>query len=64
MPPIFVDARNLAERLDVSYDTVLTWVRREASACPRWARTPDVQLEQRHRVLCEKRPQSKGVSCA
>ncbi len=28
MPPIFVDARELAERLDVSYDTVLTWVRR------------------------------------
>jgi excisionase family DNA binding protein len=28
MPPIFVDARNLAERLDVGYDTVLTWVRR------------------------------------
>ncbi len=28
MPPIFVDARDLAERLDVSYDTVLTWVRR------------------------------------
>ena len=29
MPPIFVDARALAERLDVSYETVLTWVRRE-----------------------------------
>jgi excisionase family DNA binding protein len=28
MPPIFVDARDLAERLDVGYDTVLTWVRR------------------------------------
>jgi excisionase family DNA binding protein len=28
MPPIFVDARELAERLDVSYDSVLTWVRR------------------------------------
>jgi len=28
MPPIFVDARELAQRLDVSYDTVLTWVRR------------------------------------
>jgi excisionase family DNA binding protein len=28
MPPIFVDARDLAERLDVSYDTVLSWVRR------------------------------------
>jgi len=28
MPPIFLDARELAERLDVSYDTVLTWVRR------------------------------------
>ena len=28
MPPIFVDARDLAERLEVSYDTVLTWVRR------------------------------------
>ena len=28
MPPIFVDARDLSERLDVSYDTVLTWVRR------------------------------------
>ena len=28
MPPIFVDARELAGRLDVGYDTVLTWVRR------------------------------------
>jgi excisionase family DNA binding protein len=28
MPPIFVDARDLAERLDVGYDTVLAWVRR------------------------------------
>jgi excisionase family DNA binding protein len=28
MPPIFVDARSLADRLDVTYDTVLTWVRR------------------------------------
>ena len=28
MPPIFVDARDLAERLDVRYDTLLTWVRR------------------------------------
>jgi excisionase family DNA binding protein len=28
MPPIFVDARDLAERLDVEYDTVLIWVRR------------------------------------
>jgi excisionase family DNA binding protein len=28
MPPIFVDARDLAERLDVGYDTVLGWVRR------------------------------------
>jgi excisionase family DNA binding protein len=28
MPPIFVDARELAERLDVGYDTVLSWVRR------------------------------------
>jgi excisionase family DNA binding protein len=28
MPPIFLDARDLAERLDVGYDTVLTWVRR------------------------------------
>ena len=28
MPPIFVDARDLSERLDVRYDTVLTWVRR------------------------------------
>ncbi len=27
-PRIFVDARDLSERLDVSYDTVLTWVRR------------------------------------
>ncbi|HKM56768.1 MAG TPA: helix-turn-helix domain-containing protein [Isosphaeraceae bacterium] len=28
MPPIFVDARELAERLGVRYNTVLTWVRR------------------------------------
>jgi excisionase family DNA binding protein len=28
MPPIFVDARDLADRLGVRYDTVLTWVRR------------------------------------
>lgn len=28
MPPIFVDARTLAGRLDVSYNTVLTWTRR------------------------------------
>jgi excisionase family DNA binding protein len=28
MPPIFVDPRGLAERLDVTYDTVLTWARR------------------------------------
>jgi len=28
MPPIFLDARDLAERLDVRYDTVLTWARR------------------------------------
>jgi excisionase family DNA binding protein len=29
MPPVFVDARALADRLDVTYETVLTWVRRE-----------------------------------
>ena len=28
MPPIFVDARDLAGRLDATYETVLTWVRR------------------------------------
>jgi len=28
MPPIFVDAHDLAERLGVRYDTVLSWVRR------------------------------------
>jgi excisionase family DNA binding protein len=28
MPPIFVDGHGLAERLAVSYDTVMTWVRR------------------------------------
>jgi excisionase family DNA binding protein len=28
MPPIFLDARGLADRLDVTYDTILTWVRR------------------------------------
>ena len=28
MPPVFVDARTLADRLDVRYETVLTWVRR------------------------------------
>jgi excisionase family DNA binding protein len=29
MPPIFVNARELADRLDVDYRKVLTWVRRE-----------------------------------
>jgi excisionase family DNA binding protein len=28
MPPVFVNARDLAERLDVRYGTVLTWARR------------------------------------
>jgi predicted site-specific integrase-resolvase len=28
MPPIFVDARDVSERLKVSSDTVLNWVRR------------------------------------
>jgi excisionase family DNA binding protein len=28
MPPIFVDARDLAVLLDVGYPTVMTWVRR------------------------------------
>jgi excisionase family DNA binding protein len=28
MPPVFVDARALAGRLDVTYETVLTWARR------------------------------------
>ena len=28
MPPLFVDARALADRLDVTYDTVLAWARR------------------------------------
>jgi excisionase family DNA binding protein len=28
MPPIFVNARELAARLDVGYETVLAWVRR------------------------------------
>jgi excisionase family DNA binding protein len=28
MPPIFVDARELASRLDVAYPTVCEWVRR------------------------------------
>jgi excisionase family DNA binding protein len=28
MPPVFVDAHELADRLDVTYDTVLTWARR------------------------------------
>ena len=28
MPPIFVNARDLAERLDVGYGTVLSWTRR------------------------------------
>jgi excisionase family DNA binding protein len=28
MPPILVDARELADRLDVSYRTVLFWCRR------------------------------------
>lgn len=28
MPPVFLDARELAERLDVGYKTVLAWARR------------------------------------
>jgi excisionase family DNA binding protein len=28
MAPAFLSARNLADRLDVSYSTLLTWVRR------------------------------------
>jgi excisionase family DNA binding protein len=28
MPPVFVDTRELAERLGVSYPTLLEWVRR------------------------------------
>jgi excisionase family DNA binding protein len=28
MPPIFVDAHGLAERLSTRYETVLTWARR------------------------------------
>ena len=28
MPPMFVDARELADRLEVGYETVLSWVRR------------------------------------
>jgi hypothetical protein len=31
MPPVFVGAHDLADRLDVTYDTVLTWARR---VCP------------------------------
>ena len=27
MPPVFVDTRELAERLGVKYNTVLSWVR-------------------------------------
>jgi excisionase family DNA binding protein len=62
MPPIFVDARDLAERLDVSYDTVLTWVRR--------GRIPHVRdgrgrlmfnLNSVIEALCEKRPKSEAV---
>ena len=28
MPPVFLDARDLAEQLGVRYNTLLTWVRR------------------------------------
>jgi excisionase family DNA binding protein len=28
MPPVILDARDLAERLDVAYGTVLSWARR------------------------------------
>ena len=28
MPPVFLDAHGLAQRLDVKYVTVLAWVRR------------------------------------
>jgi excisionase family DNA binding protein len=28
MPPVFVDSRELAERLGVTYPTLLEWVRR------------------------------------
>ncbi len=29
MPPVLLTARELAERLDVSYETVLAWARRD-----------------------------------
>ena len=29
MPPILLSARELADRLDVSYDTILGWARRD-----------------------------------
>jgi excisionase family DNA binding protein len=29
MPPVLLNARELAQRLDVSYETVLAWARRD-----------------------------------
>jgi excisionase family DNA binding protein len=42
MPPVFCDARDLAERLGVRYDTVLIWVRR--------GKIPHIR-DGRHRLL-------------
>ena len=58
MPPIFVDARDLAERLDVSYDTVLTWVRRGKIPHVRDGRGRLMfNLNSVIEALCAKRPQ-------
>jgi len=62
MPPIFVDARDLAERLDVSYDTVLTWVRRGKVPHVRDGRGRLMfNLNSVIEALCEKRPQPEAV---
>jgi excisionase family DNA binding protein len=62
MPPLFVDARDLSERLDVSYDTVLTWVRRGKIRHVRDGRGRLMfNLNSVIEALCEKRPQPEAA---
>ena len=64
MPPIFVDARDLAERLDVSYDTVLTWTRRGRIPYVRDGRGRLMfNLDSVVKSLCEKSEVAHKAAC-